>query len=347
MKALVLKGLREAQVEDVPVPGIGRGEVLIRVDSCAICGTDLRTYRSGHSRINGPRVTGHEFSGTVAQVGEQAAGYREGDRVIVVPGIPCRHCSFCRQGLENLCDHRVIIGFDFDGGFAEYVKVPEPAVSMGNIKAVPDGLTLREACLVEPFTAVSNGQALLELPLGASVGIVGAGPIGIMHALLARFRGARQIAVFDISAERCRKAGEFPVDAVIQSGLEDPVQAALELTRGRGFDAVVVACVSGVAQAQALKMVRKAGRVSFFAGLPHDASGVELDTNLIHYKQLGVFGANGSGPNQFEATLGFLGSRQLDLSALITAEFALDDAVAGFAAAQSAAGLKTIIRPRR
>lgn len=345
MKALVLRGLLEASVENVPVPEIGPGEVLIKVDACAICGTDLRTYKFGHSRIKGPRIIGHEFSGTVAQVGKRVTTYREGDKAVVVPGIPCRKCFFCQQGLENLCDDRVIIGFDFDGGFAEYVKVPAIAVDMGNIKLLPDSLRLREACLVEPFTAVNNGQALLDIPLGARIGIIGAGPIGIMHALLARFRGAQQIAMFDLAEDRCQKAGEFPIDAVIHAGKADPVSVALELMQGRGFDAVIVACVSGAAQAQALKMVRKAGKVSFFAGLPHDKSNVELDSNLIHYKQLGIFGANGSGPNQFDATIGFLGSKQIDLSRLITAEFPLDDAIKAFEVAQSAVGLKTIIYP--
>ncbi|WP_162523582.1 zinc-dependent dehydrogenase [Calorimonas adulescens] len=345
MKALVFKGINEMSVMDVPKPEIAENEILIKVDSCSICGTDVRTYKSGHTRIKGERILGHEFSGTVAEVGKDISGYNIGDRVIVVPGIPCGKCYYCQHGMQNLCDNRKIIGFDFDGAFAEYVKVPAIAIEMGNVKRIPDSLSLRNACLIEPFTAIYNGQNLLNISIGSSVAIIGGGPIGLMHSLQARYRGASKIALFDLSEDRCKMAERFDIDFIVNSGTKDPIEEADKITNGRGFDVVIVSCGSGIAQLQALQMVRKNGRVSFFAGLPHNNSIIQLDTNLIHYKQIGVFGANGSGPNEYEATIDFLGSGRINISDIISTELSIENALKGFEIVQTASALKVVIHP--
>ena len=345
MKAFMLKGLNNGEVVDVPKPEINDDEVLVKVDSCAICGTDIRTYRYGHAKVQYPRITGHEFSGTIAEVGKNVKGYKEGSRVMVVPGISCNECDFCQHGFQNLCENRVIIGFNFDGGFAEYVKIPAIAVKKGNIKVLPDKLSTKEACLVEPFAAVYNGQSLLDISIGTTVAIIGGGPIGIMHAIQARYRGASTIALFNRSEGRCKIARGFDIDYVVNSGENDMIEKSKEITKGKGFDVVIVSCVSGEAQAQALEMAKRGGKVSYFAGLPRGKSTVPIDTNLIHYKQLGVFGANGSGPNQYEAVIGFLGSGVVDLSKIITAELPLERILEGFENSKSGSGLKTIIHP--
>jgi len=345
MKALVFRGVREMEVEDVPIPTISDNEVLVKVDSCAICGTDIRTFNYGHPKIKEARILGHEFSGIVAEIGKNVSGFTIGGKVMVVPGIPCGKCYFCQHGLQNLCDYRKIIGFDFDGGFAEYVKIPSIAVEAGNIKLLPSNLSLKEVALIEPFTAVYNGQNQLDIRIGTTVAIIGAGPIGLMHALQARFRGASKIALFDISEERVGLASGFDVDFVINSKREDIVQKSLELTNGRGFDVVIVSCVSSSAQAQALQIARKGGKVLYFAGLPHGKSVIELDTNLIHYKQLTVFGSNGSGSNQYEDTINFLATGKINLSKLITTELSIKDALKGFELAQTSSALKIVIHP--
>lgn len=345
MRALVFKGINDISLMDIPRPEITSEEILVKVDSCAICGTDIRTYRSGHTKIKGSRILGHEFSGTIEEVGSNIDDYSVGDKVIVVPGIPCGECYYCQNGMQNLCDDRMIIGFDFDGAFAEYVKIPAAAVKMGNVKLIPKGLSLRTACLIEPFTAIYNGQNLLNISIGSNVAIIGGGPIGLMHSIQARYRGASKIALFDISNDRCSMAKKFDIDFIINSGINDPVEATKGITHGRGFDVVIVSCGSGIAQAQALEMVRKNGRVSFFAGLPHNNSVMQLDTNLIHYKQIGVFGANGSGPNEYEATIDFLGHGKVDLSDIISTDLPLEDALKGFETVQTASALKVVIHP--
>ncbi len=344
MKAAVFYEPGKIQIEEVPVPTITDGEVLIKVYACSICGTDIRTYKSGHRHIKGRRIIGHEFGGIVAKVGPGVSGLAEGDRVMVVPGIHCGECEFCRQGLENLCQHRTIIGFDYDGAFAEYVRVPAHAVRMGNVKKLPDNLELRVASLVEPFTAVYNGQKLLNIRPGDRVGILGAGPIGIMHLLQARAQGAALVGLIDVNGRRLDEAKRFSPDFTIDSSQQDPVEEVRRLT-GLGLDVVIVAAASPAAQRQALELARPSGRVSFFAGLPHDKPEATLNTNLIHYRQLAVYGANGSGANQYDAVLRWLSTGRIDLGPVITAELSLNDLLRGYEMVMNGQGLKVVIRP--
>ncbi|QUL98955.1 MAG: zinc-binding dehydrogenase [Candidatus Fermentithermobacillus carboniphilus] len=264
---------------------------------------------------------------------------------MVVPGISCGKCQFCREGYENLCVNRKIIGFDYDGAFAEYVRIPEEAVSFGNVKKVSSSLELTSACLVEPFTAVYNGQNLLNIGPGDVVGIIGAGPIGIMHLLQARARGAALTGLIEISSQRLAEAKRFNPDFLIDSSNEDPLPRVQEMTAGLGFDVVIVACAVAAAQRQALELARPGGRVSFFAGLPHDKPDALLNTNYIHYKQLAVFGANGSGPNQYGKVLRFLESGRVNLRPVVTAEIPLEEAIRGFEMVMKGEGLKVVVHP--
>lgn len=346
MKALVYHGVGDLRVEDVPKPVAGEGEIIVKVHSCSICGTDVRTYKSGHSRLAGStRIIGHEFSGTVEQVGPGVEGFVPGEKVTVVPGISCGKCVFCRQGLENLCVNRKIIGFDYDGAFAEYVRIPAEAVSFGNVLKISGSLDLTSACLVEPFTAVYNGQNLLSIGPGDCVAVIGAGPIGIMHMLQARARGAATVGLIEVSEARLQEAVKFTPDFLINSMVEDVQTRVKNLTDGLGFDVVIVACAVASAQRQALELARPGGRVSFFAGLPHDKPDSLLNANLIHYKQLAVFGANGSGPNQYKKTLRFLESGRVDLRPVVTTELPLEEALLGFQKVMQGEGLKVVVHP--
>lgn len=345
MKALVYYGPMNARVEEVPVPAINDDEVLVKVHSCSICGTDLRTYKSGHTRIKGRRIIGHEFSGTIAKVGANVTGYAEGEAVMVVPGIACGKCELCQHGLQNLCQNRVIIGFDFDGAFAEYVRIPAAAVAGGNIKRLPKGVSLTVASLVEPFAAVYNGQQQLNIQPGDRVGVIGAGPVGIMHMMQARARGAAMVGMIDLNGERLKEVAEqFHPEFVIDSSKQDPVEEVRKLT-GLGLDVVIVAAAAAPAQRQALELARLGGRVSFFAGLPHSKPDALLNTNLIHYKQLSVHGANGSGANQYDTVLRWIGSGAMDLESLVTHELPLDRVIEGIEMKMAGLGLKIVVHP--
>lgn len=344
MKALAFYAPGDIRVEEVPVPEIAEDEILVKVHSCSICGTDLRTFKSGHTRIKGRRITGHEFAGEVAKVGSAVKDFAEGDRVMAVPGISCGMCDFCRQGLENLCLNRTIIGFDYDGAFAEYVRIPSVAMRMGNVKHLPESIDLTTAALVEPFAAVYNGQQQLHIQPGDSVAIIGAGPIGVMHMLQARARGAAKVGFFEISDSRLAEVKRFNPDFTVNSMTEDVAARTKELT-GLGFDVVIVAAGSPQGQRQALELARPAGRVSFFAGLPHGKPDSTINANHIHYKQLSVHGANGSGPNQYDTVLKWLSTGLIPLKEIVTAELPLEGIHEGFDLITRGQGLKVVIHP--
>ncbi|MCM8829365.1 MAG: alcohol dehydrogenase catalytic domain-containing protein, partial [Candidatus Omnitrophica bacterium] len=177
-KAAVLKGIENLEIVERDVPSPKRGELLLKVKSCAICGTDIKVFHHGHKHIVFPRVTGHEVSGIIEKAGEDIEQYREGDRVAVAPAIPCGYCYYCRKGWQSMCDNLKAIGYHFDGGFAQYMIVPEVAVRNGCVNKIPENVDFDQASLAEPLACVINGQQLSRVEVGNTVLILGAGPIG-------------------------------------------------------------------------------------------------------------------------------------------------------------------------
>ncbi|HOC02339.1 MAG TPA: alcohol dehydrogenase catalytic domain-containing protein, partial [bacterium] len=185
-KAALLVNIEDLKIVDREIPQIGKNEILLRVKACAICGTDIKVFHHGHKHIVFPRVTGHELSGVIEKIGEDIKKYKVGDRVTVAPAIPCGECYYCRRGWQSMCDNLKTIGYQFDGGFAEYMVIPEVAIRNGCVNIIPDGLSFDEAALAEPLACVINGQQLSRVEMGDTVLIVGAGPIGCLHAELAK-----------------------------------------------------------------------------------------------------------------------------------------------------------------
>jgi L-iditol 2-dehydrogenase len=176
MKAAVFHGPGDLRIADVPRPQISPAEILVQVGACALCGSDLRTYRHGARNIDKPVVLGHELSGTIVEIGAGVTGYRTGERVAVAPAIPCGECIYCRRGAQTMCERLRSIGYEFDGGLAEFMTVPASAVRAGCVNTVPDALSFSEAALAEPLACVINGQELLAVGKGDTVVIIGAGP---------------------------------------------------------------------------------------------------------------------------------------------------------------------------
>ncbi|HOQ82205.1 MAG TPA: alcohol dehydrogenase catalytic domain-containing protein, partial [bacterium] len=196
-KAALLVNIEDLKIVDREIPQIGKNEILLRVKACAICGTDIKVFHHGHKHIVFPRVTGHELSGVIEKIGEDIKKYKVGDRVTVAPAIPCGECYYCRRGWQSMCDNLKTIGYQFDGGFAEYMVIPEVAIRNGCVNIIPDGLSFDEAALAEPLACVINGQQLSRVEMGDTVLIVGAGPIGCLHAELAKNIGASKVILAD------------------------------------------------------------------------------------------------------------------------------------------------------
>ena len=324
----------DIRIEDAPEPVAGPGELKIRVRNCSTCGTDVKIFRFGHHHIKPPRVMGHEIAGEVVGTGE---------RVQVIAAIPCGACPDCRAGRMTVCPNQESMGYHYDGGFAEYLIVPAKVIAVGGVNPIPDGVGFAEASVAEPLACVLNGQSLARVGPGDDVVVMGAGPIGCLHVRLARARGAARVFLVDVNPERLAMAAALVgPDAVIDS---DPVEQMLKLTGGRGADVVITAAASGAAQEQAVSMAARQGRVSLFGGLPKDNPIIRLDSNLVHYRELTLVGANGSSPAQNTEALRLIASGAVPVADLITHRLPLAQVLDGIDLVSRGAAIKVTIEP--
>ncbi len=345
MLAAYLYGPKDIRLKEVPIPETGDNEILLKVKSAAICGTDIRMINNGYKGITEqtPRILGHELSGVIEKVGKNIGSYQPGMRIAVAPNMGCGVCDFCVSGNTHMCQDYRALGINLDGAFAEYVVIPEEACRQGNIVVLADNVSFDEAALNEPLSCVYNGFLKCDIKAGDNVLIIGAGPIGIMHAKLAKMAGAAKVMINDLSAERlevCRKIdGSF---ITLQS--ENLKNQVMELTRGKGLDVCITACPSPQAQADSIEMMAVNGRVNFFGGLPAGKEIVPINTNLVHYKQLILTGSARASLSQFRKTLDFISSGILDVKDLVSEKFTLDRISEGVQRATRAEGLKNIIQ---
>jgi len=343
VRAYVYYGPGDLRLEERPTPRPGHGEALLRVDACGICGTDLR-IASGEHRAYPPgtvRVPGHEIAGTVVAAGRET-GLVEGAQAFVAPNIGCGRCARCRAGRANLCAHPQALGITRDGGFAEFVLLPEPLIAQGNV--LPTALADPGAiALVEPLACVLRGARALDIREGELVLIYGAGPIGLLFLRLARLRGAGTVVVAQRSAERRALAAAHGADHAVDPATGDLPGLVHGLSDGRGADAVVVAVPSPEAQAEAVTLAAPGGRVNLFGGLPRDRSRVTFDANLIHYKELIVTGTTANTTADCRAALDMVEAGAVDTAALITHRYPLEQGPAALDAAGSGRALKVVL----
>lgn len=345
MQVALFYGPGIMKIEERPVPEPRSGEVLLKIGACAICGTDLRIFHYGHKNVTPPQVIGHEIAGEIVKLGEGVGGYKVGDRVIAVTAVGCGHCRFCQRGIYNLCSSFRALGYNFPGGFAEYMIIPAEAVRQGNLLKIPPTLPLDEASLVEPLSCCINGQEYLSMELGERVVIFGAGPIGCMHVELARARGASLIILIDVLPERLAIAKRFSADHFLNG--KDPalIDKVLSLTDGEGADLIIAACSAKKAQEDSLKVAAKKARISFFAGLPKDDPVINFDSNILHYKEISVYGAFASYHSQYQKALALVAHRRIDMRKFITGRVKLSEIEKGFKLAESGEGLKVVVEP--
>lgn len=344
MLAALLYDKNDLRLEEVKTPDFMENEILLQVKSAAICGTDVRILKNGYKGItpDSPRILGHEFSGVIVGVGSKVKGYCNGMRVTVAPNMGCGICNACIRGEGHLCNDYRALGINLDGGFAEYIVIPAEAVERGNVIQLADNVSFDEAALNEALSCVYNGFLKCNIRPGDSVLVIGAGPIGIMHAKLAKMAGASKVYINDLSKERmdvCRKIDPSFI-TVNSDELDDYIS---DDTNGEGVNVCITACPSPVAQAKALEITAINGRINFFGGLPADRQNVSLNTNLIHYKQLAVTGSTRASVMQFRKTLEFITTGIVDVKGLISNRMQLKDIHKGFELASDAKGLKNII----
>jgi len=347
MRAATLDALRTVVVRDLPQPEAEPGGIVLRVRACAICGTDLRIFNHGHERVTLPAVIGHEIAGTVSSIGKGVTGYKPGDAVVLSPpGWSCGACRICRRGDENLCQQREAISYERPGGFAEHVAIPPPLVRNGSLHGVPDGTDPALVAITEPLACCVNGQDQVRWRPDDRVLIIGAGPIGMMHAELVHARGAESLAFVEVSNERLRMIGGLgDVTAIDGRDRAQADQAIASWSGGFGPDVVIVATSAPAAYHQAFDVVGRGGQVLLFAGLPKDKQVLEVNINLIHYRQLAWHGSFGSTPAHGARALALLLSKKVNAERLITHRFGLAALPEAIAVASALVGLKVVVEP--
>jgi L-iditol 2-dehydrogenase len=345
MKAVVYEGVGRIGIKDVEKPVLVTGGMIIRVESCAICGTDLKAYVHGNPRMKPPVILGHEFVGRVTEVGEGISGFKTGDRITMATSIPCGKCYLCLKGLLNMCEGLLPVGTVLNGAFAEYMLIPPQGIAQGNVILVPNGLTSDEGALAEPLSCVINGQEIVNVGPGDTVVVIGAGPIGYLHVELAKARGAKKVFLVQRSKKRLEFTKNFGVDETVCSGEEDPVIRIMNLTGNKGADVVIVAAPDAQAQAQSIQMASKGGRISFFSSIPKDNPFSTINTNLLHYRELKVCGSSDSRAIHQKTAIDMLASGKINAKSLITHRFPLDKFQEALEIMKKKEGLKIIINP--
>ncbi len=348
MRAAVYRGIDDVRVETVPVPDIGPGELLVRIDTCGVCGTDLKKIHTGSHTA--PRIFGHEMAGTVAEVGDGVTGFRVGDRVMAYHHMPCEDCFYCRKQTFAQCEAYKNVGCTAGfapsgGGFAEYIRVMDWIVRRGVVK-IPDGIPFEQAAFLEPVNTCYKAVRKLGLQADETVLVIGQGPIGILLAALARRTGAT-VLTSDLYPERHAIAANFGLRHSLDAR-EDVVSAAHAATSGRGADVALVAVAGNALIKVAMDAIRPGGRVVLFAQTQHGEAPFDPGAVCMDEKTLMGSYSSSVAIQDEVAEMVFDGYRSgFDLTRLISHRFALEDAVAAINLASNPqpGSMKIVIQP--
>lgn len=347
MLAAVVYAKGDLRLEQVPLPEPPSNSIRVKIQACSICGTDLRIYRKGDYRAAYPVITGHEIAGVVEAVGSEVKTVQAGDRVCVAPGHGCGQCRICRAGYPNVCPSPFqSLGYKVNGGFAEYMAVPSNIFALGFVNPIPANLSFEQASMSEIIACCLNAQNNSPVYQGDVVLVMGAGPAGMIHAMLARHKGAKKVILTQRSRARLEMVrSKIAVERIVASAEEDLAQAVREETDGEGADVIFVCAPSREAQEMAFQLVAPRGRINFFGGLPKDDCVVRLDANALHYKEFFIAGASSSLPAGNREALRLLSEKIIDPDLLITHRFPLQDIHKGFDVVESRQGIKVVINP--
>jgi len=319
VKAAMFYGPKDVRLEEVDVPRIGPRDVLAKVDVALTCGTDRKMFLRGHPLFEPPFVFGHEFAGTVVEAGAQVDGFAPGDRIVAVNSAPCGTCFYCVRGAQSMCENMYL---RLSGAFAEYIDVPAPLVEK-NLLHVPDGVSFRDAALLEPLACVVHGIDRAGIELGDTVVVNGAGPIGLMFVRLASLKASRVI-VTDVRDDRLERAGRLGADVALNvSSIEDPAGAVRAMANdGRGADVAIEAVGLPETWESTIRMVRKGGIANLFGGCASGTS-ITVATSVIHYSEVQIRGVFHHTPKHVRRALDLISRGVVTSGELVTAELPL------------------------
>lgn len=332
----------DVRLEEIPTPQIGPGELLVRVEACGICGSDVMEW---YRRDRVPLVLGHEIGGQIAAVGDGVERYQEGDRVSAAHHVPCNTCHYCLSGHHTVCDTLRQTNFD-PGGFAEYIRLPAINVNRG-VFLLPDEVSYEEATFIEPLACVLRGQRLAHIQPGHSVLIIGSGITGLLHVQLARALGAGCVVATDINDYRLEVAQQFGADVAIHAK-EDLPNCLRQVNRGRLADIVIVCTGATSAIAQALQSVERGGTVLFFAPTNPGVT-IPISINDLFWRNdITLTTSYAGSPADYTAALELIRAHRVHVGEMITHRLGLAEAGLGFQlVADAQSSIKVIIEPQR
>lgn len=344
MLGIVYQGDGTVRVEEVPIPVINSDEILLKVRAASICGTDLKIKNFGHFKNpeNKKIILGHEVAGEIAYIGENVKNYNKGDRISLAPNIGCGVCLQCISGQSNYCENYEAIGISMDGALAEYMKIPSGYITQGNITMLPETISYEEASLGEPLSTVVCAAEAINIAPPDVVLIVGAGPMGVLHILMSKLRGAQKIVVSEINETRRKQATDFGADITVNPLTEDLSKIVMANSYSRGADAIIIAAPSGKAQEQSLELIARRGRINLFGGLPKGNDVINFKSNIIHYKQITLTGTTGQSILQYRKSIEMIASKKIDVKKLISGRFTLGEAEKAFERAKDEDVLKIV-----
>jgi L-iditol 2-dehydrogenase len=352
MRAAIWDGPEKMRVGELEDATCQRDGVLLHVTACGICGTDVRAFFNGDRRISPPWVLGHEITGEVVEIGPDArgemdqAGIALGDHVHCISTLWCGRCRMCRSGNEHLCVRHELMGFDYQGAYAELVAIPE--IALKNLFRVPDELSDEEATFADPLSDAICGHKDIAIGLDDTVAVIGAGPVGTAHAAISRLEGAGEVVLLEAAAERLDLAREILGDermTYVDVSASNGTDAVKQKTDQVGADVVIVACSSSQAQEQAMEMAAPRGRVLFFGGLPKGTTHINFPSNVLHYQEVQVHGSYASRHRDQVHALDMLAAGVGGLRRVISDVVDLDGAAEAFARIRAGRVLKIVVRP--
>lgn len=335
MKSSFLNPGKPFQIQEIEDIAIKDDEVLLKVESCAICGSDLKIAKHGNHRITSRRTIGHEISGIISKIGSKITNFVPGDKVSVGADLPCLECESCRIGEVNNCETNLAIGYQFNGGFAEYILLNKHVLNGGPIQKFTD-TSYDLACLAEPLACAING---VEKSLGCfprslprSALIFGGGPMGLLLAEYLKFLKVESIFILEVNQDR-------------KNFISENTGFSLFNNHDLKFDLIFTACPILDTHIQSLDLIAKSGVINFFGGLPIGANNLSIESNFIHYNEICLTGSHGSNPRQHKIALDLIENGSIDLEYLITHRFCLDEINEAFDLARSGKGQKIIVKP--
>ncbi|MEM0364139.1 MAG: zinc-dependent dehydrogenase [Candidatus Nitrosocaldus sp.] len=338
MKAVLIES-NGVSIKDIPMPNVGEGDILVKMHACGLCGSDIEKVYGRYGVVS--RRLGHEPAGEVVAVGSRVKGIRVGDRVFVHHHVPCYSCYYCNHGDYTMCEHYQRSNIE-PCGLAEIFLVPEWNVSRGGVIVLPEHVTFEEAAMIEPLACCIKALNSSSMAKGDSVAVLGVGPAGIMHVMLARLNNASKVIAVDVNDFRLDFASRVGADISVNASRDDPVPIARDVTEQRGVDIAIVATGNVNAVHTALRMVRRGGKVVIF-GVPSKGTIIQLDLNHLFNNEIKMVPSLAASDHDTMAAFNLIASRRIDIARIITHRFRLDDAINAIECAHRASDAMKVI----